>query len=234
MRALDASDVLTLWERAAPRHVIDRAALLCAWARPDLPAERITDLPLGSVTESLLRLHEASFGPHIDGHVDCPHCGTRLALALLSSDLLQPVVEGADIIDVDGRRLRAPCLRDLAAIASEPDIDRAARQLLARCIRSGPADATVPTDEALREAEDALEKADPNMDLSLSVHCAACGGHSVAQLDVGVLLWDEIEGRARTLLSEVDVLARAYGWTESEILALSPARRATYLAMVPG
>jgi hypothetical protein len=37
---------------------------------------------------------------------------------------------------------------------------------------------------------------------------------------------------ARSLLAEVHSLARAYGWTESEILALSPQRRSTYLEMV--
>jgi hypothetical protein len=86
----------------------------------------------------------------------------------------------------------------------------------------------------LREAEDALEALDPNAELSLSVHCGVCGQHSLAQLDLGVLLWDEIDGHAHALLAEVDTLARAYGWTESEVLALSAARRAAYLAMVSG
>jgi hypothetical protein len=33
-------------------------------------------------------------------------------------------------------------------------------------------------------------------------------------------------------LHEVDLLARAYGWTEPEVLALSEARRAAYLRLV--
>jgi len=232
MRALDAFDVLTLWERAAPRHALDRRALLCAWALPELPVDEIADLPLGSVTASLLRLREASFGARIDSHADCPHCGARLELELVSSDLLQPVADAAPTIEVQGWRLRAPCLRDLAAIANEPDTDRAARQLLARCSLRVGSDAMALPDEALREVENALEALDPNADLALVVHCEACGQHSTAQLDVGLLLWDEIDGRARALLGEIDALARAYGWTEGEILALSAARRAAYLAMV--
>jgi hypothetical protein len=234
MRALDASDVLALWERAAPRHAIDRSVLLCAWARPDLPADEIADLPLGSVTASLLRLREISFGARVSGHIDCAHCATRLELELLLSDLLQSAVDCVDTIDMQGRCLRAPCLRDLAAIANEPDTDRAARQLLERCTLAGPADANTVTEAALREAEDALEALDPNAELSLSVNCAVCGGHNVARVDVGVLLWDEIDGRARALLGEVDLLARAYGWSEREILALSAPRPAAYLAMVSG
>jgi hypothetical protein len=40
-----------------------------------------------------------------------------------------------------------------------------------------------------------------------------------------------MDARARALLAEVHSLARAYGWTEPEILALSPQRRAAYLEM---
>jgi hypothetical protein len=63
------------------------------------------------------------------------------------------------------------------------------------------------------------------------VRCEACGHEGSAQLDAGELLWDEIDARAHALLGEVHQLARAYGWTESEILGLSAARRAAYLSM---
>jgi hypothetical protein len=119
-------------------------------------------------------------------------------------------------------------------VANEPDTDRAARQLLARCVLQGGADAIALPDEMLRELEDALEALDPNADLALDVHCAACGYCGTAQLDAGELLWDEIDARARAILREVHVLARAYGWTEGEILKLGAARRATYLTMVAG
>ncbi|MDB5731194.1 MAG: hypothetical protein JWQ03_1089, partial [Variovorax sp.] len=123
MRALGASDLLALWERGAGRHALDRSALLCAWARPDVPAGRIADLPLGAVTASLLRLHEASFGARIPCHVDCERCGERLALALSVPGLLQPEVpeDTARGIDVAGLRVRAPSLRDLAAVVCELD-----------------------------------------------------------------------------------------------------------------
>jgi hypothetical protein len=234
MRPLAASDVLALWERGASRHAIDRSVLLCAWARPDLPPDEIADLPLGRVTASLLGLREISFGARIVGHVDCTQCGVRLELELPSTGLLQREGAGEGSVEACGRRLRAPSLRDLAAVADEADTGRAARHLLTRCTIEGPAGSVEVTDEILRESEEALETLDPNAELRLRMICADCGGENIAQLDVGVLLWDEIDGRARALLGEVDILARAYGWTESEVLALSPARRGAYLAMVSG
>jgi hypothetical protein len=232
MRALGPTDILALWERGARRHALDRSALLCAWARPDWPADAIVDQPLGRVTAALMQLREASFGARIESHVDCEHCGARLQLSLRTSDLLQAEPGDAAEIDVAGRRMRLPALRDLAAVAHELDAERAACQLLARCTLRGCDDAAAISNETLREVEDALEAIDPNADLALDVHCEVCGAHSTAQLDAGVLLWDEIDARARALLSEVHALATAYGWSEGEILALGAARRANYLAMV--
>jgi hypothetical protein len=235
MRALGASDVLALWERGVERHALDRSAMLCAWARPELPAEQVADLPLGSITTSLLRLHESSFGVRIRCHVDCSRCGARLELELRAADLLQPLAYDRPlIVDVHGLRVRAPCLRDLAAVANERNAEHAARQLLARCSLGGSVAAMDLPDDALREIEDALDALDPNADLALAVHCEACAHQASAQLDAGALLWDEIDGRARALFGEIHALARAYGWTEGEILALGAARRATYLALAGG
>ena len=235
MRALAAADMLMLWERGVTRHPIDRAALLAAAARPDLAPDAIADLPLGAVTAGQLGLRTAIFGPRIAGHVDCAHCGDRLELALDAGNLLQPEPASLDdtsprVVEIEGRRLRAPCLRDLAAVAGETDADQAARKLLELCILSGEGEPV--GDGALRAMEDALEAIDPNADLEMELRCDACGHQSVAELDVGALLWDEIAAYAQRLLHEVHLLARAYGWSEAEILALSPARRASYLALV--
>jgi hypothetical protein len=227
--------MLTVWELGALRNPLDRNALLCAWARPDLPADAVAELPLGAVTNSLLLLREACFGSRIEAHIDCATCGERLELTLTSPDLLQHPADGAQESEVHGIRVRPPCLRDLAAVADERDLARAARQLLVRCaVAPGDTDLDELSELGMRDVEDALEAVDPNANLALEIRCAACGHTSTAQLDPGVLLWEEIEVQARILLSEVHTLARAYGWNEGEILSLGPARRATYLSMVSG
>jgi hypothetical protein len=235
VRAPAASEMLTLWELGATRHRLDRSALLCAWARRDLSADAIAELPLGVVTASLLSLREACFGTRIEGHIDCAACGERLELALTSSEMLQPLADGPQETEVHGIRVRAPSLSDLAAVATERNVNRAARQLLMRCAQA-PSDMNLSelSEPIMRDVEDALEAFHPNADLALEVHCAACGKIGTAHLDPGILLWDEIDACARALLSEVHVLARAYGWTEHEILSLGPSRRAIYLSMVIG
>lgn len=232
MQALADSELLTLWERGAARHALDRSALLAAAARPDWPADTVVDRPLGAVNTSLLRLRAASFGPLIDGHVDCPRCGQRLAFALDTRVLLHGAPSGTDGLretEVAGLRVRPPSLRDLAAVATETDAAQAARALLARCTVSG--EAALLDDQALASVDAALEQLDPRADLALALQCTDCGHAGNAQLDPGSLLWDEFEARAHALLADVHRLASAYGWTEEQVLALGPARRARYLAM---
>ena len=234
MPTIEALDLLALWERGVSRHALDRSALLCARARPELPVEAIADLPLGEVSTGLLELRAAWFGDRIQAHVDCRHCGERLGLTVAVPDLVRPRAgRVARDAAAAGVGCRPPCLRDLAAVARERDPSRAARQLLARCrLDAAAGDPADLPDAALRAIEDALEEADPNADLAFDVSCEACGRSGTAQLDAGELLWDEVDAGARALLADVHLLAGAYGWSEREILALRPERRASYVSMV--
>jgi hypothetical protein len=45
-------------------------------------------------------------------------------------------------------------------------------------------------------------------------------------------LLDSLSHWAERCLDQVHTLARAYGWSEAQILALSPVRRACYLGRV--
>src|SRR5262249_18598354 len=232
MRTIAALDLLALWERGASRHALDRSALLYACARPELPIDAIADLRLGEISARLLELRAAWFGDRIHAHVDCQHCGERLGLTIAIHELIRPATgpEPAEV-SAAGVRCRPPSLRDLAAIAGERDPISATHRLLARCLLD-PDDSVALDNVLLREVEDALEEADPHADLVFEVRCGACGHSGTAHLDSGELLWDDITARARTLLGEVHQLACAYGWSERDILTLTPERRASYLSLV--
>lgn len=234
MQAPGEVELLALWERGLARHPIDRALLLCAWARPDLPPSRFPDLPLGVINRALLRLRETCFGSRICAYVDCEHCGERMEITLDTRQLLAGVNE-KDIIaefEISNHRFRVPCSRDLATITSERDSKEAAVKLLERCCLSHPDNTDAGFANILAEAETIMANLDPDADINLALTCEDCGESWLADFNIGTLLWDEIDVHARSLFAEVHSLARAYGWTESEILALSPQRRSTYLDMV--
>lgn len=238
MRAPTGEELLRIWERCRAHHPIDRALLFCAFRLPQLPALPLADQPLGTINRHLLQLHLAWFGPQIAVGVGCPACGEQLELSLeaqlLLDDLGVPSEQPNQLSD--GFTVRALTSRDLAAVSHCPDAASAARALLERCLSTAddqpmPRLSSLPV-ERIEALEDVLESLDPAADIGLDMACEACGHGWVAGLDIGDLLWDKVRFRARSLLAEVDTLARAYGWSESDILALTPQRRASYLELV--
>jgi hypothetical protein len=234
MRVPSDAELLGLWELGLGRHPIDRALLLCAWARPDIPVARLAELPLGAVNAALLRLRGAWFGPRIDAVTDCERCGERLEFALDTRAMLASAAAGDErpALEVNGLQFRVPTSGDLAAVAGSGDVDAAATILLERCCVTRPAAASFDFAALMADVEAQFEACDPAALFDLALVCQACGHAWSAPFDVGATLWSEVDIRANALFGEVHALARAYGWTEPDILALSPRRRAAYIGMV--
>lgn len=231
--AFSAGQLLSTWERGRTRHPLDQALLLYALAAPGVPAADLADEPLGKRNMALLQFRQTAFGRRLRAYLDCPACGQRLEFELDVGELYDPDAQLQREIGFNGQRFRLPTTRDLADIVPETDIDTAALQLLRLC-HLGASDGTreADTPPAIEQVETALEAADPAADIALDFACEACGHHWQAPLDVPGFLWEELESHVAQLLDEVHLLARAYGWSESEILALSDARRTAYLERV--
>ena len=244
MRALAPGAVLEAWERGAARHPVDRALVLLAAAFPGASRAELAALTLAERDAALLRLRRATVGAELAAVTECAACGERLEFsidsgALLSAAQLEP---GPWEAAAGGWRVvfRMPDSRDLAAAAACASPDEARRVLAERCVveAAGPDDAeradALPDEVIAAMAGRMAEVAPPEADLSLAMECPACGNAWEAVLDVAAFFWAEVQARARRLLREIDVLARAYHWSEAEILALSPARRGAYIELVHG
>lgn len=111
--------------------------------------------------------------------------------------------------------------------------------LLRRCVlRAENRGKPCPVDDLPQDVyallEEHMAETDPQGDVQLSIHCPGCDHHWSVLLDILAYFWSEIHLAARRLLRDIHVLASAYGWTESDILALSAARRQAYLEWVEG
>lgn len=237
MRAPSDQELLDLWDRCLERHPIDRSLALCAWAAAQPSSLPLADQPLGAITITLLQLRRVCFGPSIDAHVHCPPCGEHLGLLLDVDEILAGVASPPEDPrnSTGGLSLRAVTSRDLAAVSNRPDPGSAARALLERCLIAPEGDAAALVGtlslELIEALEAGLEAIDPAADISLQLTCGACGHSWLACLDIGGVLWEELTAQARNLLADVAALARAYGWSEQQILALPPRRRAAYLEL---
>ncbi len=231
MRTLTQVDTLALWESGRTLHPIDQGLLAVETAFPETGDESVADWPLGRRNRALAELHCTCFGPRLSGWTTCRECGEKLEFDVDGRALLGTGAAAAgDAVAIGGRTFRLPTSRDLARIAEKADAADAARALLGMCLVAGePQDWSEAEIEAAGET---MAAADPLAEVRLDFTCPVCGEVFEESLDLATFLWSELEARAKRLLLEVHTLARAYGWSEPEVLALSPARRQFYLEMV--
>jgi hypothetical protein len=239
MRVPSAADLVDLRGSGAALHAVDRA-LLALDADGD-QRDALARLPLGVRDARLLAVRRALLGDRIDAEADCPACGERLELALGCGALIAASSPPPDAWEIECGEWRVTVRPldsvDAAAAAASADATAAAEVLLRRCVvdaRRGDAacDALALPPDVRDAVAQSLADRDPGAECLLDLDCPACGHAWQSVLDVADFVWRELAARGDRLLGEVHVLARAYGWREADILALPPARRAAYLALV--
>lgn len=87
-----------------------------------------------------------------------------------------------------------------------------------------------PEDEAA--LANALAALDPMVDFTVACDCPDCGAGNDVALDLETLALGRLAASQRVLLEQIHLCATHYGWTEAQVLAIPPARRARYLAMI--
>jgi hypothetical protein len=254
MAFAQAAELLATWEAGLDQTFDGRALLLHHTARPDTggDSEALLSLPVGAREADLFALRRALFGERMQVRLECGVCGADMEFDLDAGEFARSLrVPDASSVRIteDGWEVefRLPNVADLTAAARHADVRRA---LLARCVVSvvrhgqdapdglphaapggGAAFVDVLPPSVQRRIAEAAEAADPAADVTLNVNCPECDAATRAELDIASYLWTELDAWARDLLLDVHLLATAYGWSEPEILALSPLRRRYYLEL---
>jgi hypothetical protein len=240
LAGLDGEEILRAWEAAAAAKPPGRSAAVLREVLTDLPVDAEA-LPVGRCDTLLLALQVGTFGSPLSGVSSCPECDTDVDVDVDAGSVLaclptagtdypeECVLEHGDY----AVRYRLPTTADLVAAT---DADDPAMRITERCIwsiaRRGAAIALadLPSD-VLANVSEQMAAADPAADIRLCLSCPECATEWFARLDVTAIFHAELTGAAMQILGEIDELASRYGWTEREILALSPTRRRTYLEL---
>jgi hypothetical protein len=227
--------LLAAWEATVAVPELARGPALVAEAGLADDLDAALDLPLGESAALAARLHADAFGDEVDGLVTCEPCGTVLDVSVPLAELPAPRGDATVVVAPGGElRVRAPTTRDLLAARDSPD---PAQALLAACVTGAggaPADPDALDEASLALVDDAAEELAGAAAIVVRVACPECGAAVAAPLDVGALLAERVARAAAEALGEVAELAAAFGWSEAEVLALTPLRRRAYVDLVRG
>ena len=241
MRPLSAAQLLEAWERGLAETRWRRALPMLAACSSDT-TDGVAALSVGERDRRLLKLREWVFGSELGSVANCESCGERLEWTIDTTSLLAAppaLTDGVFTRDEYEITFRLPNTLDLEALAQNSDADVARAVLLQRCVTSasksgeevGPAELPETVTEALAER---MAEVDPQADVQMNLSCPACGHAWLALFDIESFFWTELQSWAQRILSEVHLLACAYGWREKDILELSAWRRQFYLGLVSG
>lgn len=237
--ALSAEAIVRIWEQGQGEHPVERALTVLA-VLTQRPKQDLAAISLERRDRMLLSWRSRLFGDTLAGHAACPGCGCEVDVWLTANGPQEPEEpEERFVIEVAGARFaaRLPTSLDIAAVSGCESVEAARRALVRRCLEPDVAETSLrgdsaPDGEAVAAAVEA--ELDRRAGVSagiVTMTCPDCGHGWTVELDVAEFAWREIEILAVRLLSHVDVLARRYGWSEQEILRLSPARRRFYLEL---
>jgi len=243
MPTLSAQDIIRGWEWGQNKHPLDRSLFFLALAYPNKTWEELASLSIGQRNLRMLALREQLFGPTLNCFVECSECSTALEFTINVSDIrvseLSDTVADRHQLSIGGVTLqfRLPNSQDLAAIVGSDTVGTARRILIQRCVEQVSQDNAAVSLEDLPETiitalAEQMINLDPQAELRFNLSCEACGHDWSATFDIASFFWVEISTLAKRLLQDVYTLAQAYGWPESDILAMSDSRRRFYLEMI--
>ncbi len=226
---------------------MDRALTILEVAIPEISRDELFALSAGQRDARLLEVYQSTFGAQLAAFVVCQHCQEHLEFALDIGDICpgddltaqwgRPTGSTTVFIQAFELRFRLPNSLDLAMIAHCQDVVTARRLLIERCVLEARQEGEIVAPEGLPETvttvlAEQMAQLDPLAVIEIDLHCPQCGHRWLVLFDIVSYFWTEIYTYAKRLLREVHTLARAYGWREPDILALSAVRREYYLEMV--
>ena len=244
MKTVEAAEILYAWEQGLNQPLLHKALILLTAACPEMNPESLAEMSIGQRDNRLLQLRERLFGQQLVNNAACPECGERIEWENNTTDYFIQADEydgSVSEFDLDADdysvNFRLPNSLDIAAVMSSKSAETAQHQLLSRCllkVEHGGTQCEIDQlpDSILAKLNQQIEALDPQAEICINLSCPECSHRWNVLFDIASFLCTEINDWAERMLQTVHILAVGYGWSESEILHLSPLRRQLYLGML--
>jgi len=196
-------------------------------------------LAAGKRIETLLVLANGGSTSALSFPFKCAACSQELEIELTIDEISEiqrdaDVLETVDVVVGD----RTAAFRKCSGLDQESWFDRLfvdereAAVYMLETLAIDPGDAKGVGPEEFEIIEDALDSADPLVDLSFRVECDACGEFHEYHLDLFETALGMLRIAQRRLVILVHKLASNYHWSEKEIFEVPHWRREEYLELI--
>jgi len=224
-RSLKEKELLDLYESCLSAGKAEKAFLLLSAVHPDKPLEDLAKTGLGDRDRSLWDFRKKVFGRQLDAKFQCHECEEWLEISLGNDFQFPAKISESACVKFEGKvyEIRLPICQDI--------IEAGVRKNGFDPIQLCP-DGPWQNAKFRQAAAQAVDEADPALDISFSTTCSECDTPVCATLDISDFLWADLAAKSKLVLSQIAILASRFGWTENDCLSLTSKRRALYLEIV--
>jgi|WetSurMetagenome_2_1015567.scaffolds.fasta_scaffold32907_4 hypothetical protein len=238
MMKLQDKIIIEVWERIANQHLLESALTILNSVMPEIPKKDFAEMSIGRRNYLLTQIRDKLIGRDLNCFTVCPKCNSELEFSFSLEATINPP-KGEDlffvfIVDDYVIRYRLPNSIDLAAASKCKDFYSAKNTILNSCLIDLTKNdqkiflSDLPEEIILKLSHDMSIK-DPAAESVIDLVCQDCNYSWATIMDIAFFLIAEINFYAKNILRDVHQLASAYGWSESEIIGMSPPKRNWYL-----
>jgi hypothetical protein len=243
MKRPGAFELLAIWESTQHLSLLERSLYLLSVVY-ETDTGTIAKLSIGDRDAGLLRFRKKIFGSRLINMAYCPGCGKPVEWETTVDEiLLQDIIPDAGMkvfkLESEGYTIdfRLPNSDDIMTAMASGNRQVDVSSFISSCIlhidhlQKNDLTPALPQ-KVIEDISLRMSEADPQAEISMVLNCPDCKNEWRASFNILSYLWLEIESWAKRILKEVAMLARAFGWSEKEILSLSPQRRQYYLGLI--
>ncbi|HSI71291.1 MAG TPA: hypothetical protein VK941_13730 [Gillisia sp.] len=226
--------ILNAWDLCQEASYWNKGLILASLYLPEFKESEVAQWSIEKRDIVLLHLRKVLFGNKFTNVCSCPECGEMLEWEFFYESLDLPALDDVpDNISISLKsserspKLRLPTTVDM--LTENEDL------VIQNCLH-WPADTKLFTGDKANALRSRIFKKFDEVcvfsNLSFQLTCVNCSTRWESLFDILSYLWKEIDLWAQNFLNHVFILAKAFGWTEEEILNLSPNRRNHYLKLL--
>jgi hypothetical protein len=233
---MTASSILNVWDQCVGKNQPYKGVALASLASAERDRGNIVNWSIEKRDVALFHVRKTLFGNQFQNLSHCPECAQTVewdfSFHQMGIPRLNEIPDNVEIPITIGENnvlLRLPNSEDL--------FRNDAKQIIQNCILHPPVngaqevDKQMP-DEILNEINNEFNKICRASNISYSLSCVECKHEWQVSFDIVSYLWKEIDHWAKRFMDQIAVLAKNFGWSESDIINMPENRRNHYLNLV--
>ncbi|CAH8296342.1 hypothetical protein EV196_11157 [Mariniflexile fucanivorans] len=233
---MNTSSILEVWDYCVGKNQTIKGAALASLVLNEANHSNIFNWSIEKRDVALFHVRKMLFGNRFNNIAHCPKCKQAVEWDFYFHQMEIPIlIDTPDNIEIP---IDIPNYHIMVRLPNSDDlICKEEIQIIRKCILNlkdfpeGTFNQKIP-DDLLMQINNKFNKTCKASNISYHLNCTECKHEWDVVFDISTYLWKEIDQWAKSFLRQICLLAKAFGWSELDIINMSENRRNHYLNLL--